>query len=258
MKSNTAYKRTHEREDGSASPDRGMEQAVLAESSQPLKPKYNYDRTLGDLIVEALVPNIRMDVKDSPEAWGTLDNNLLDITALELRAITIAMTHGDAGLDNALYSEFTPEDAARVIEAISRRLEAGAEISRRLREARWGDPRFGGGGRSAKYYGDHPKRQAAAEEEEEEASHESGTFERPQPEVAKPEEQTRFEVTPLHANQFHVSKYNRVSGLERLEYSAVCRGQDVGDLMAARTDAELRVVLDRTAARPFATPEAAE
>lgn len=107
---------------------------------------FAYRRSVGDLVVEMMAPGLGSwnDNAEHPEGWKSLECMFLENIALELRILNHAMA-ADRTPDEPPGDEVTHEDTCRAIQLLSRRVAAGAELSRRLREARWGNPHFGGG-----------------------------------------------------------------------------------------------------------------
>jgi hypothetical protein len=138
------------RPDGSRFPNRVAQNAVLADISDQdcssRGPGYDYQITLGDLIVEALVGrDLNQDHDAHAEEWESLEHAMLRRTALELRALNVALAAGLMSDDDPPCDLFTTEDACELVQGLARRIRAGAELALRLREARWGHPNFGGG-----------------------------------------------------------------------------------------------------------------
>ncbi|MCC6666112.1 MAG: hypothetical protein IT375_20320 [Polyangiaceae bacterium] len=131
---------------GQLIPDHDVELALLKEEADPPTDDVCY-QPLGDLVARVLSPAFVTYEPTHPAHWSTLDQGLLRVTELELRALAIALQH-EAAPSGSLLSDsevaFTQEDAVGLLVAISHRLSAGVELSSRMREARWGDPRFGG------------------------------------------------------------------------------------------------------------------
>jgi hypothetical protein len=101
---------------------------------------HNYNRTLADLMIDILAGRSMVQSGDGdPENWFTLESTIIDNAALEVRALTAALTPSDTE------DEFTTDELIALTRLISRRLSAGAELARRFRRARWGHPNFGGG-----------------------------------------------------------------------------------------------------------------
>ena len=78
-----------------------------------------------------------------PENWQTLENAMLFNTALEVKAIAAAHEYERSAGD--LVDEFTHDEITHMLASLARRLDAGRELAKRLRRARWGHPAFGGG-----------------------------------------------------------------------------------------------------------------
>jgi hypothetical protein len=134
------------RHDGSRYPDSAVDDAALEDFSD-LDPSNMYEYSLGDLIVQALVGrDLIEDCKEAPQEWESFEHAILAQTALELRALNVAFAAGDClTTDNGTSEEFTAEMGMKLLRALTARVEAGAELARRLRRARWGHPSFGGG-----------------------------------------------------------------------------------------------------------------
>jgi hypothetical protein len=137
-----------ERHDGSKYPDSDAEDAVLADFTDgngKTGHGYSYNRTLGDLIVDALVGrDLNSDSPEGPEYWESFEHGLLTRTALEIRAINHALA-SEITTDDHPADEVSIEEACELLRGLARRVEASAEIAVRLRRARWGAPEFGGG-----------------------------------------------------------------------------------------------------------------
>ena len=138
-----------ERPDGTRFPDHEAEGAVLADFTDPSAktgPGYEYQRTLGDLIVDALGCRDVLDGEPtgSHEDSESFEHAFLKRTALELRALNHALACS-LTTDDHPADEFTLEQACELLRGLARRIDAGAELAQRLRTARWGHPSFGGG-----------------------------------------------------------------------------------------------------------------
>ena len=109
---------------------------------------HDYQRTLGDLIVDVLAPGLDawVDSDDAPADWAPLEWLFGQYTMLELRALSRAMETGHpvAGEAAELSVKFTTLDASRLLTVITARMQGGLELAQRLRRARWGNPSFGG------------------------------------------------------------------------------------------------------------------
>jgi hypothetical protein len=152
------------REDGSTYPDTAAEEAFLRDQSDA-DAKYMNSRTVGDLIVDVLAPGLIQGAPEFPEEWQSLEHGFIETSALELRALMCALNDGDTFEDGMLGDTFSRRDAARLLQIITKRMEAGAELCRRLRCARWGNPHFGGGeaqARRAKQAREHFERECAS------------------------------------------------------------------------------------------------
>jgi hypothetical protein len=136
------------RDDGSRMPDRKAELAVLADisdSDAETGKGYDYNVTLGDLIVQALIGRPLYDgTTGSHEDWESFEIAIMQRMALELRALNIAMAT-ELTTDDYPSDGFSTEQACECVRGMASRLEAGTELARRLRDARWGHPSFGGG-----------------------------------------------------------------------------------------------------------------
>lgn len=128
--------------DGQLMVNSEAELAVLKVEADPPTDDVTY-QPIGDLIARTLCAGFVTYEPTHPAHWSTLEGGLLRVTELELRALAIALEHEAADKD-ATEVTFSADDATRMLIALSRRLEAGAELANRMREARWGDPRFGG------------------------------------------------------------------------------------------------------------------
>lgn len=137
-------------DDTAALPDYETERKALADFTDPRSSAradsthYIYERTLGDLIVDALAGrDLVDDVEFAPEAWESFECALLKRTALELKAANLALAVHLTTDDHAA-DGLSVADSCELLRGLARRAEAAAEISKRLREARWGHPHFGG------------------------------------------------------------------------------------------------------------------
>lgn len=128
--------------DGQLMVNSEAELAMLKIEADPPTDDVRY-QPIGDLIARTLCAGFVTYEPTHPAHWSTLEGGLLRVTELELRALAIALEHEDASKD-ATEVTFSADDATRLLIALSHRLEAGAELANRMREARWGDPRFGG------------------------------------------------------------------------------------------------------------------
>lgn len=128
--------------DGQLMVNTKAELAMLKIEADPPTDDVTY-QPLGDLIARTLCPGFVTYEPTHPAHWTTLEGGLLRVAELELRALAIALEHESADKDGTEVT-FSADDATRTPTALSHRLEAGAELANRLREARWGDPRFGG------------------------------------------------------------------------------------------------------------------
>lgn len=138
-------------DDCAALPDSKAERAVLADFTDPRSSYfkgasgYQYERTLGDLIVDALVGrDLVDDLAQAPEVWESFEAGILARTALELKAANFGLA---ANGDDPDYptDDLTKGEVCELLRGLARRTEAAVELSKRLREARWGHPHFGGG-----------------------------------------------------------------------------------------------------------------
>ncbi len=128
--------------DGQLMVNTDAELAMLKIEADPPTDDVTY-QPIGDLIARTLCAGFVTYEPTHPAHWSTLEGGLLRVTELELRALAIALEHEAADKD-AREVTFSVDDATRMLIALSHRLEAGRELASRLREARWGDPRFGG------------------------------------------------------------------------------------------------------------------
>jgi len=128
--------------DGQLMVNTNAERAMLKIEADPPTDNVTY-QPIGDLIARTLCAGFVTYEPTHPAHWTTLEGGLLRVTELELRALAIALEHESADKD-ATEVTFGADDATRMLIALSHRLEAGAELANRMREARWGDPRFGG------------------------------------------------------------------------------------------------------------------
>lgn len=138
------------RNDGSRYPARGVERAALEDFSDPDSKDcdrgYEYNRLLGDLVVDLL--GIATPVEDNacvPEEWQTIENAFLEQIGTELRVLKLALVEGLSCTDDGSCDQVTAKDCAHVLRGLARRVRVGAEVTQRLRVARWGHPAYGGG-----------------------------------------------------------------------------------------------------------------
>jgi hypothetical protein len=135
------------RGDGSRYPCHEADDAVLSEDTDPNAQTdcgFEYQLTLADLIVDLLAGGPLSRSSDSdPECWVTLENQIIRNAALEVKALTVALEWKSVAGDTA--DDLTEGEKLHLMRALGRRLEAGAELAKRLRRARWGHPSFGGG-----------------------------------------------------------------------------------------------------------------
>jgi hypothetical protein len=135
------------RHDGSRYPSPEADSAVLREENDPgarTDCGYAYHRTLADLMIDLLAGGPLVDGGGrDPENWQTLENAMLQNAALEVKLLSIAIEY-EKGVEGTA-DDITWGEVSRLTRLLSRRLEAGAELTRRLRVARWGHPSFGGG-----------------------------------------------------------------------------------------------------------------
>jgi hypothetical protein len=136
-----------ERGDGTLYPDSEGEAAILGDTLAPGPARRGVaDWALGDLIVMALVGrHLITDTDEAPQYWETFEAGILSRTALDLRALSVALEHGVNDNDNRADDVINDYEVCAMVRAIGERAEAGAELARRLRAARWGHPAFGGG-----------------------------------------------------------------------------------------------------------------
>lgn len=129
-------------------PSTSAEEAFLRHETSA-DAKFINARTIGDLIVDMLAPSLTPGTPEHPEEWESLEHAFLQATTTELRAVMCAMN--ESPLDDDMIGEvFTRNDGVRALQVITKRMEAGTELCRRLRNARWGNPNFGGGEEAAK------------------------------------------------------------------------------------------------------------
>ena len=135
------------RQDGSQYPDDDADDATLSEenaSAVRTDGGYAYHRTISNLVIDLLGGGDLAESDDaSPENWQTLENAMLATAALEVKAIAVAHEYEDSAGDSV--DEFTHDEITRMLATLARRLEAGRELAKRFRRARWGHPAFGGG-----------------------------------------------------------------------------------------------------------------
>lgn len=155
----------HRTLDGQLLPDHEAEQKVLAVEADPPTDDVHY-QPIGDLVSRVLCAGMVTYEPTHPAHWTTLEGGLLRVTELELRALAIALDSADGALAAGTEATFDADDAVAMLIALSHRLDAGRELAQRLREARWGDPRFGG-------YDLAKAKRAAGETETEDAATES-------------------------------------------------------------------------------------
>jgi hypothetical protein len=136
------------RDDGSRYPDDIEQSRVLADLSDPNAETgagYRYNVALGDLIVQVLAGRELYDgVSGEHEDWESFEHVMMERVALELRAFNQALAT-DLTTDDHPSDGFTAEQACEFVRGLAARVEAGVELARRLRKARWGHPSFGGG-----------------------------------------------------------------------------------------------------------------
>jgi hypothetical protein len=133
------------RPDGTRYPNSRLSDAVLGMESESSETGlgFEYNRTLGDLILDVLLPTtLAVDQREHPENWESAEHAFLIASARELRACIVAAEHSETNDYEVVFSE---EDARLALGGIAARMEAGAELLRRMRSARWGNPHFGGG-----------------------------------------------------------------------------------------------------------------
>jgi hypothetical protein len=138
----------HYRPDGSRYPSREASNAVLGMVTESDSEGVISQATIGDLIVHALIGRPLLDdIDEAPEEWESVEHAFIVETARSLRAVMLAVAGGGPSDDHAgVDCRFTENDTVMELQAITKRMEAGAELLRRLRVARWGNPHFGGGG----------------------------------------------------------------------------------------------------------------
>ena len=135
------------RHDGTRYPNTKSDDKILREETDPnceTEHVFAYNRTLADLIIDVLAGGPLVESADSdPENWVTLENAIIQNAALDLKALNIAVEHGEHAGD--VCDEITWGEIKHSMRALARRMTAGAELAQRLRRARWGHPNFGGG-----------------------------------------------------------------------------------------------------------------
>lgn len=132
----------HVRRDGTRCPDREAENAVLQHNDRAGFP-YS-DKSLGDLIVEALTHGLYTGDEESGVDWPTFEGTVLETLALELKVLAIALSGESADSEAFELFELDEVELVRLLHALARRAKAAHELAIRLREARWGHPSFGG------------------------------------------------------------------------------------------------------------------
>jgi hypothetical protein len=138
------------RHDGSRYPNRGAEDAILGmvtDADAPTSIGFERNQTLGDLLVDLLAPDLVRDVAQAPQEWESIEHAFIVSTAREIRAVILAREAVKVAVadDDYVSIPFDDGDTTRMLDRIQRRMTAGAELMRRLRHARWGNPHFGGG-----------------------------------------------------------------------------------------------------------------
>lgn len=139
-----------ERKDGSRYPDFQEQMRALADFTDPAADTglgYAYNRTLGDLIVDVLIGrDVREGITGAHEDYESFEQAMLKRVAVEIRLVNYALaTGGGFSTDDHPTDAVTTEHACEYLRGLARRVEAGAELASRLRDARWGHPSFGGG-----------------------------------------------------------------------------------------------------------------
>jgi hypothetical protein len=109
---------------------------VLAEPSSENAAQAE-NRTLGDLILRTLTP-------EEPKHAGAPEYQLMRIAALELKALAMACSSIGHASDMPSDDPLTAQDLTLLTAAIASRLDASAELCRRLTEARWKEEGFPG------------------------------------------------------------------------------------------------------------------
>jgi hypothetical protein len=107
----------------------------------------SHHRSLGDLIVATLTHGLYTGTPGGGVDWPSFEGTVLETLGLELKVLAIATGNGgEEPLDSEAVEllSLTAEDMSKLLHALARRAEAAAELSRRLRTARWGHPSFGG------------------------------------------------------------------------------------------------------------------
>ena len=138
------------RHDGSRYPNRGAEDALLGmvtDADAPTSTGFEHNRTLGDLLIDLLAPDLVRDMDQAPREWESIEHAFIVSTAREIRAVILAREAAKMAVaeDDYVTIPFDEGDATRMLDRIQRRMTAGAELMQRLRNARWGNPHFGGG-----------------------------------------------------------------------------------------------------------------
>lgn len=116
--------------DGTRYPNSQAEEAILAMRTlegADTGPGFEWNCTLGDLLEEAFSPE-RADGE-------SLEYAFMRATARELRACLVAASNGSTG-GNLPVVRFSEGDLLHALDVIVRRMEAGAELIKRLSAAR--------------------------------------------------------------------------------------------------------------------------
>ena len=138
------------RYDGSRYPNREEDAKALADFTDPSSetgPGYIYNRSLGDLIVDVLVGRDLIEGQTGhSEDYESFEHAVLRRVALEIRVANYALAvGGGVSIDDHAGDEITTAHVCEYLAGLARRVESGAELASRLRDARWGHPCFGGG-----------------------------------------------------------------------------------------------------------------
>ncbi len=123
-----------------------IEQAALrlpTPEELPDEPGYGYKRGLHDLIKSLIAPEIDAHFGGNtpdPIEDQSFEGVYMHDFALELRAVSRALEAGQATTDECELSRtFTADDGARLLAIMSHRMIAAAELSARLRMARYAE-----------------------------------------------------------------------------------------------------------------------
>jgi hypothetical protein len=130
------------RHDGSMYPDHDVERAVLQTNPNPSEQPY--DVSLGDLIVQALCHGVCPGSPNHGEDWQTFENAILETLAVDLKVLTLACNSFEAESGETELWDLSHDEILRALHGLARRTDAAAKLARRLREARYGHPSFGG------------------------------------------------------------------------------------------------------------------